>query len=617
MAIDRKDYQYIHNTLDKKSIASNDNTLKVGSKVKNLLLELSEENIWNGDFQDYYGSRPSQCWEPYSLKGETIETVISRTEGDPKGENENWTITQKKTSVVVPGIGSGNIGIVGPDGSIIGSKPGSGSNIKYITYYKLEYYYKFPEGQNKQNVTDIVVDNVINSQSYNSASYKWKENSEDTIICYFYSTVSRVEGILRYIVKQEVTANETVKNGTLYYTTSIKPETSYVLQVINAVSPSNVSIEKRNQIALTNSKNKSRYINFDQYLFFETGADEVKIKLSIEGLSFGYQIYGIKDNKEIYELRCFKTTTQAKVFLFESKHPWTIDNDGIIRGLSETYLNVSQQSSTTPIEGSFSTGNLENLFKETPSLYIDGKKLIIPFPNSVLDGDQWKWKTEILWKYVGKKANYPKIMDNIYLLVYRNYLTDENRDYNDIQTTTQYGLLRTVQKTSTSSKDPYIQNINYSIQLNQKLLSGISPKKHNNSTFDFSPVSFDITHNPGTEAIIINKKTDIDWYILPLLGYNYTYSVINNKKDIYKYTSFSFAWGKRDNGKFIRLSDFSTPIIVDRSIMEIADYNSNKQYSLTPKDWNSLKWIETDATEYYPFKAIYLTTENITNITNE
>ena len=36
----------------------------------------------------------------------------------------------------------------------------------------LEYYYKFPERQNKQNVTDIVVDNVINSQSYNSASYK-------------------------------------------------------------------------------------------------------------------------------------------------------------------------------------------------------------------------------------------------------------------------------------------------------------------------------------------------------------------------------------------------------------------------------------------------------------
>ena len=62
MAIDRKDYQYIHNTLEKKSITNNDNTLKVGSKVKNLLVELKEENIWNADFQDYYGSKPPECW---------------------------------------------------------------------------------------------------------------------------------------------------------------------------------------------------------------------------------------------------------------------------------------------------------------------------------------------------------------------------------------------------------------------------------------------------------------------------------------------------------------------------------------------------------------------------
>ena len=71
MAIDRKDYQYIHNSLGKNSIASNDNSLKVGSKVKNLLIELKEENIWNGDFQDYYGNQPSEYWEPFSTKGAT------------------------------------------------------------------------------------------------------------------------------------------------------------------------------------------------------------------------------------------------------------------------------------------------------------------------------------------------------------------------------------------------------------------------------------------------------------------------------------------------------------------------------------------------------------------
>ena len=47
----------------------------------------------------------------------------------------------------------------------------------------------------------------------------------------------------------------------------------------------------------------------------------IKIRLSIEGLSFGYQIYGLDENDQIYELRCFKTKTQAKVFLFEAKHP--------------------------------------------------------------------------------------------------------------------------------------------------------------------------------------------------------------------------------------------------------------------------------------------------------
>lgn len=76
-------------------------------------------------------------------------------------------------------------------------------------------------------------------------------------------------------------------------------------------------------------------------------------------------------------------------------------------------------------------------------------------------------------------------MDNIYLLVYRNFLTEEIRDYNNIKTTTQYGLLRTIQKTNINNKDEYAPKINYSIQLNQKFLSGISPNavKQQDNTF--------------------------------------------------------------------------------------------------------------------------------------
>ena len=91
---------------------------------------------------------------------------------------------------------------------------------------------------------------------------------------------------------------------------------------------------------------------------------------------------------------------------------------------------------------------------------------------------------------------------------------------------------------------------------------------------------------------------------IPLLGYNYTHSVINNKDDIYKYTAFSVAWVKKEGNEFVRLSDFSIPIIVDRSIMQIENSSDNTKYILTPK--SNLKLTLKDSTDYYPFSAIYL-----------
>ena len=206
-------------------------------------------------------------------------------------------------------------------------------------------------------------------------------------------------------------------------------------------------------------------------------------------------------------------------------------------------------------------------------------------------------------------------MDNIYLLVYRNFLTEEIRDYNNIKITTQYGLLRTIQKTSSNINDQYAQEMDYKIQLNQKFLSGISPNSVQSSgTFDASPISF----NVPTGILTIEKTTDINLYILPLLGYNYTYGIINNKSDIYKYTAISFAWGKKEGNKFIRLSDFSIPIIVDRSIVTISESRvDNTKYDLTPRQSDSkkeLKLILRDSTNYYSFPAIYL--EEIAKTTN-
>ena len=598
MAIDRKDYQYIHNSLGKNSVASNDNSLKIGSKVKNLLVELKEENIWNADFPDYYGSKPPECWESYSKTKKPISVTAKGTYIESKSE----PVSQKTTTIVAPG--KGGLGFSDIDGST------SSSTIKTVIYYQLVYTHTVGS---REQVTDIMVENMDKSTTLPSAKYEWLSDTSTTIKCYFYSTSKTVFGNLRYNIQQSDTEDKTVETGVLYYTTIIKPKTTYVLQVVNAVLPANTSIENRNIITLipNSNNNTKRLINFDQYVFFETGEDETIINLEIQGLSYGYQIYGLAGEK-VYELRCIKTNTQAKVFLFESKYPWMVDNKGIVTNLAEAYLKIKQKSSNIPIQASLNAEQLESLFKEAPSFYILHKRinnrststLTIPLPNSVLENREWKWKTGALWKYVGENTSYPKIMDNIYLLVYRNFLTEEIRDYNNIKTTTQYGLLRTIQKTTANNKDEYAQKINYSIQLNQKPLLGISPNavKQQDNTFEwnFLPISFNIP----IDSLTIEKRTDINLYILPLLGYNYTHSVINNKDDIYKYTAFSVAWGKKEGNEFIRLSDFSIPIIVDRSAIQIENSSDNTKYILTPK--SNLKLTLKDSTDYYPFSAIYL-----------
>lgn len=579
MAIDRKDYQYIHNTLEKKSIASNDNILKVGSKVKNLLVELNEENIWNGDFQDYYGSKPPQCWEPY-YKERTAKSISFTS------ENHNDKVTLEQMSV--------------------------GNDVQFYFKYSGVLTIGYPE-----QAMNIHIENTDTTPWLPNATWEWSTYYAGDINFNIYSTNMLVKGTLYYDMEETITQDETVKNGTLYYTTNVKPKTSYVLQVINAILPSNITAENINTITLTSTDEKvKRSINFNQYVFFETGENEVNIKLEIKGLSYGYNAYSLSLGKNIYELRCLKTNIQAKVFLFESKYPWVVDNQGIITNLVGSSLKIKEKTSGNPIKTSFSTEQLENLFKEAPSFKISnqGKIIQVPLPNSILENQQWKWKNEVLWKYAGQSTDYPKIMDNIYLLVYRNFLTEEIRDYNNIKITTQYGLLRTIQKTCSNSKDEYAQKKNYKIQLNQKFLSGISPQYVQSSgIFDASPISF----NVPTGILTIEKTTNINLYILPLLGYNYTYGIINNKSDIYKYTAISFAWGKKEGNKFIRLSDFSIPIIVDRSIMTISENRvDNTKYDLTPK--SNLKLTLKDSTDYYPFSAIYLEqVAETTNNTNE
>ena len=55
MAITKQDYRYVHNTLNKTQNYQGDNELKIGVKVSNLLPSMTDENIFNRSYSNYYG----------------------------------------------------------------------------------------------------------------------------------------------------------------------------------------------------------------------------------------------------------------------------------------------------------------------------------------------------------------------------------------------------------------------------------------------------------------------------------------------------------------------------------------------------------------------------------
>ena len=125
-------------------------------------------------------------------------------------------------------------------------------------------------------------------------------------------------------------------------------------------------------------------------------------------------------------------------------------------------------------------------------------------------------------------------MDNLCLIVARNYLTEEVRDYSRGFYISKYGLLRTIQRTKTSSQDQYSNADNeiktYSFTIKpMKILYG--DNKH-------EPIQlvWDETFTQLDNTTVFNLP------ILSLLGYNYTYSKMADRGiSNYKYTSVSFA----------------------------------------------------------------------------
>ena len=56
MAINRQDYKCIYNSFSKTQNKETTNELGIGSVVRNMVVDLNEENIYNPNFPDYYGT---------------------------------------------------------------------------------------------------------------------------------------------------------------------------------------------------------------------------------------------------------------------------------------------------------------------------------------------------------------------------------------------------------------------------------------------------------------------------------------------------------------------------------------------------------------------------------
>lgn len=577
MAMTREDYKYVHNTLGGITNKIDDGTLKIGSKVNNLLLELSDENIYNANYPEYYGEKKSGQWEC-----ETEEVSISSVQMVEKIQN-------------------------------ISVDKGFTTNIDSNTYYMGTTDIIILDS----NPIDLIITNNDTSLFLPKATIEKQDNKYH---CTFYGSSLPVTATISYKIENTientitVVKNTTIQNGLLTNNIILKPNKSYVLQVLNVVEPYNSLPEN----IIENKNNNPTKYNFKQYLFFHTGdfsEKDYSFKLYINGLSFGYKIYNKLEDNTVAQARSFFAPVKAKVYLFESDMPWIVNEKGIIVGLSETYLQVPINSSSDPVNSILSTAEIKKIFSKKPKLQIEGDNLVIPLPDAVpiSDTSEYSWPYQDLWVATHQNNPQPKIMKRLRLLVYRNFLTSEIRDYNNRTYSTQYGLLQTLEKTKYNPHDETINaKTKYSIDIDQLSLEYSSSNQNALVTKIVIP-SIGETKISREETLYRYYST-INLNILSLLGYNYTYTNLKqiNQDEKYKYTSVSFAWGLWNSGNsFTRLSDFSDPLIINRNsnkIEFILNTETNKyEYKITLQNGYSLK--NQTSTNYYSKPAIYLTNE--------
>ena len=671
MAINRQDYQYIKSTIPTNSYESDDGSLKVGSKITNLAVDLSPKNVFNVFYPTYYTNKT--LFDGWSAKTDSSESKKTETvtvslpianassteranlEYDTKTETStlretlgqkiythifhfdlSWYITSDNTGTVfwnyqtdglVTESMNWNSGIL----TVTAKTLNHTETINLFVVKKTGYRIKFNILINQLDLEDYDTSSQIISASAtgdNMDKYTWEGNT--ITIEYLKETLTDCSANVT-VEYDSFNYTDTVQKGTLIHKVKLKKNTSYVLQVIDSVLPKN--IEKfENKITFPDNNSFS----FNQYLFFRTPNtnSEIESTLEINGIGFSYKILGLSTSG-VVDLRSIKTSEQARVFLFQADKAWVVNKQGSIVGLKDEPLKIIQTTTTQPSQPILSKNEIKEIFSKPPQLTIttntnNEQVLKVLLPDSDGSGT-WKYYPE--WKITKDGTNSPKIMDNLRLLVYRDFLVDTPRKYNEQEILVRRGLVKILSRTNIGYGDTYA-----TVDLNSD----------NQYTISGDGLKIDITHpfvqiGENTTSLNFTFKKDeertytqcqkeeqtstqsedkpnpytIDLFLMSLFGYNWKYSYDNNllgltNSPAYKYTSFCFAWGYGEGKTPNRISDFSAPIIIDRKAVETS---KNEDGSIKLKGLNcELK--KAPLPGYYAGEVIQLVTTT-TNSTSE
>ena len=390
----------------------------------------------------------------------------------------------------------------------------------------------------------------------------------------------------------------TISKGVLTTIVSLKYNTPYKLQVFNqSWAKSFVSSGKIEKVDEWRRNKESVSFTGDFYFYIIRPDEHTPYN------NFNIRLTGLSANLNLPNICSWYSPAKPKVFLFETTKNWIIDDNGIIVGEDSSPIHVlGVEASKNPVNSEKDDNEdwivsneiiKEFLSNTSPQLSIedDGRKLKVTFDEEIAD----EYKNSILKK--------------LYLIIHRDTLVNQPREYSTqryadsgrkrrrYDVNKQNGILRIINANTKQKYDDVIRG-----ELRKLAGFKINPfiKYDNNNPPVFNSNDSIPYRQPEDRSFSFSKAA--------FLGHNREYGTKLVKNSKIKYTSISFSWGIRENGKTIQVSQNSIPVIINRGNLDSFRYNEEKLEIKNPHD--NLFFYEWNEKIDYPYEnAIYLTSQ--------